>query len=210
MPHFLHKQKNYFLTTNHKVMSSHLAIHPDLTQRTWYSVLPNSIWRVSFRQMGKQHFLIVRNPFSRLESFYRSKLKAVSTYTDLPRGWQNCQQIIIKQLGLSIDQPFEEVKQALSQLSFSSFIQMLPSIYKKDSHLKPQSDKIYVSNMYDRILKLEDPKDMIFLEEKLGIDTRKKTGESIQFQNQEISWTEDDRQIVRKLYHYDFRFFEYE
>lgn len=191
-------------------MSSHLAIHPDLKAKTWYSILPNSLLRVTFRQLGKQHFLIVRDPFTRLESFYKSKILAVNNYTSLPRGWQHCQQLILKQLGISPECELETGRQAFTKLSFSSFIELLPEVYKKDGHLTPQRDKIYVSNMYDKVLKLEVPEDLTFLQEKLGIDTGKKTGNSDRHITSPIEWDDKDITIVTKLYKDDFKLFDYE
>ena len=196
MPHFKNKSKDYIISTNFKVMYSTLRKQPELKK-----LKEELIWLYQPRV----NYVLGRNPYKRLESFYRDKLnKDLGIDKKLVRS----QKIFLKPLGLSLKNAKQEIVASLSQLTFEEFIMLLPQVYLNNRHLHPQL-KIFKNRKNIHKLKLESKTDLDFMNEKLGINTEIKAN-TTRKNNFELDWNTAMYKVVNKLYGEDFNFFGYE
>jgi hypothetical protein len=148
-------------------------------------------------------YLIVRNPYDRLESFYRDKLgKDVNP----KKIWLSSQKIYFEPLGIT-DATDEVKMQAIRDMAFEKFIRILPLNYMKNRHLHPQY-KIFSGLKPKRILKMESPDDMRFLSEKLQLDMEIRAN-STEKKEKHIHWDKDLADIVNRIYEKDFKLYGY-
>lgn len=194
MPHFYNKRENYFISVNYKVMYSTLRIQPQLTK-------VNGFW---LRFSQKPCYAIGRNPYSRLESFYRDKLNKELTTSN---KWMRSQKIFFKPLGIRKFDTEEIKYNALKAISFQKFIELLPQVYLKNRHLHPQY-KILKNLQVTKKFQMENTDDRQFIENKLHIDLSKKEN-STPKENFDLRWTETMYQLVNQLYNEDFKYFQY-
>lgn len=208
MPHFWNAREKYFISTSHKVMSSHLSRQDVLRPVPVAVILSNAIVGKATSLIGFEHFLVVRNPYHRLESFYKSKLLAAGDDIRATGTVQRCQRIVLRALGDN-DCDFTTAESTLAGLSFAEFVDLLPHVYMQDGHLQPQSRKIYLAGMYRRWLKIESRRDLRFMTRELKIDTSYRTGNSAHVPGDRIIWDRRSRRTVESLYAADFASFEY-
>lgn len=201
---------SYRIVTNFKVMYSTLMKQPNL------SVEHNNNIYDLLSYTGSKYFL-ARDPYNRLESFYRDKFILHPQRSVFKENfqWQHCQKIFFPEYGFKSDD-FEAVRNALMTTSFEKFINMLPSKYMLDRHLMPQifslclkeNDSIVRIDV-DRILKMEEENDLLFLHSHLHIDTSIKENET-RLNNIDIAWNATLRKIVNTYYEPDFEELEYD
>jgi len=215
--HFQNRDKAYFLTTNFKVLFSTLKRQPNLIVASDKTIFINSIVRNLFHIKMAKNYLLVRNPYERLESFYRDKFinHPENAYFTNKYTWQHCQRIFFKELQLS-NSNFFEIRNILINTSFEQFIQILPLKYQQDVHLTPQAYALNINFMrfnikirFDKILKIEDEDCMYFLKRNLDIDTsiRENYTKHLKIHT---NWDRNLRKIVHTLYKDDFIQFGYE
>lgn len=196
MPHFKNKSKDYIISTNFKVMYSTLRKQPELKK-----LKEELIWLYHPRV----NYVLGRNPYKRLESFYRDKLnKDLGIDKKLVRS----QKIFLKSVGLSSSSPKIEIVEKLSKLTFEDFILLLPQVYLKNRHLHPQV-KIFKNRKNIHKLQLESKSDLIFMNEKLGINTNIKANSTAKSKFK-LEWNSKIYDLVNDLYAEDFDFFGYE
>jgi len=218
MPHFINRKRNYTLSANHKVMSSTLDRQVELQLLS-----PNRFSQLQFRARYFPFFrmaayLIVRNPFERLASFFRDKLrqhpKQFSSDDDF--FWQDCQRLLFPFLGISPNASCEEIQTRLLQTSFSEFLEILPSVYLFDPHLIPQHTIAFCEYRYwsgtfearfDRVYQMDHEEERLSLTE-LGIDLMVKTN-TTDSEADQIEWTPELRSVVTTLYRDDFLSYGY-
>lgn len=200
---FKNIEKPYFLFTNFKVMYSTLIKQPNLRKLTYQDF-------INEKDEVDKYFL-ARNPYFRLESFYRDK------FVDYPSRcvfsenfeWQYCEKIFLTQYDIN-KEDFEETKNVLLNTSFEKFIQMLPSTYLFDGHLVPQmhafyyfENKLPAKIKFTGLLKMEDEENMAFLKNNLHIDTSIREN-ATKGSKAKIVWDQASRKIVNALYYSDF------
>lgn len=153
---------------------------------------------------GHEIYLLSRSPYTRLVSFYQDKLR-INIFND--DYWVRSQRIFFKPLGIEgcTDQ---EKYEHLRALSFSDFIQLLPRIYDKNRHLHPQHWLFRVLH-HTRLLKMEQPEDLAFMQSQLGIDLSIRQNVT-RSPKRTVEWTANDYRIVNELYSGDFDFFGHE
>lgn len=195
---------SYCIVTNFKVMYS------TLKQQSHLSVQRDIDIESIFNYTGRK-YLLARNPYDRLESFYRDKfiLHPGHAVFSEKNEWQHCQKIFFNEYNFK-KHAFEEVRNALITTSFEQFITMLPSKYMLDGHLIPQVFSLYFRDGevvtkidFDKILQIEDVQNMLFLESDLKINTSIRENET-KSGNVSIVWNETSREIVNTLYRLDF------
>jgi hypothetical protein len=143
MPLFYNRAEKYCIITNYKVMYGTLCRQDNLR------LIPNKISPLfilasRFNLLVKEINLLVRNPYDKLVSFYMHKIlynkfqdkKKAKSYRDLK--WQDCQKILFPYLALSSTDDDYTIAKKLASMTFDDFIQVLPTIYKRDAHLWPQ------------------------------------------------------------------------
>ncbi len=179
-----------------------------------------------------QCYALARDPYSRLESFYKDKLQAnirdkIKTGED---NWQDSQRVFFPLLGLNDSTPPAQIAGALMGVTFTEFISSLPLIYTKDVHLHPQAwamklncrrllkyaprlgRRLGLSIPLAHIFKMESQADMQDLGELFGIDIDKKYNNT-ECVDAPIQWGGGGGgkiDIVNRIYDRDFTFFGYE
>ncbi|MGM0532583.1 MAG: sulfotransferase family 2 domain-containing protein [Bacteroidota bacterium] len=195
MPHFKNREKDYIISTNFKVMYSTLRKSQGLKR-----LKEELIWL----HRPRVNYVIGRNPYDRLESFYRDKLnKRVNTSWK----WGRTHKIFFKPLGLSFFSSNQEKFNAFKELTFEKFIRLLPQAYMKNRHLHPQV-KILKDLKNVHKLKLESEEDLQFMKNELGIDTGIRANQTDK-KDFDLKWTREMYDVVNKLYSEDFDFFGY-
>lgn len=218
---FKKKQTSIFLVTNLKVMYSSLTVQESIEE------VPKSLGlflKLAFHSLlgskRTKYYLIVRNPYSRLESFFKNKFRSTLPNIIKSGKWQHCHEIFFPFLDLKSNDSASDIAKRLSSISFSEFISLLPLTYKKDGHLFPQSWaksfyirkwglKLAVPLKYSSIFKLESKNDLTRLSEifHLDLSIKENSTESIM---EEIKWSREEVHIINELYHDDFDAYAYD
>jgi len=213
---FFNKVESYFIVTNYKVLFSTLSWQPQL--------VPVNCLRSEEldKFLNSKKILLVRNPYDRLESFYRDKLqvnpKSVSFTNEFK--WQDCQylllNIIFERKG-AYSATFELERDTLMGVSFDEFVSnYLPFVFQKEPHLVPQVlSFFYVDNKknildieYDEVFKIDDKEDLILLRDKFKIDTSINKNVT-KNRGVLLTWSSFTRAIVNDLYKLDFESLNY-
>mgnify|MGYP006291511239 FL=1 len=214
---FIHPKENYFLFTNLKVMYGTLSRQKGLISIS-NKVLPIFLLRDKLFFKKRKKYLIVRNPYEKIVSFYTHKFVFNKLYTSENNlkniKVQNCQRIFFPLLGLSGKEEKKIIGKRLTELSFEDFIKLLPQVYDKDDHLWPQFWAFHIRYKgfpimplsYNKVYLIE--KNMNDIREKLKIDigirANKTYHDSYEKYFSSISYA-----IVNEIYNKDFLFFGY-
>ncbi|MBT8288949.1 MAG: hypothetical protein KJO00_13090, partial [Bacteroidia bacterium] len=144
MPIFKGQNNNYLLT-NFKVMYSTLSHADSLEPVKLDRRLKRDMLLSKLKLRSDKFYFICRNPYRRLESFFREKFRNKVDYFERNGYWQDGQKLFFPYL--HIDESFtpEDIKQKLLDTSFSKLITILPEVYLKDRHLRPQWLRLRVS-----------------------------------------------------------------
>ncbi|MCB9874937.1 MAG: sulfotransferase family 2 domain-containing protein, partial [Planctomycetaceae bacterium] len=133
MPYFICRSKPHLLATNLKVMFSTLTTQTHLQQLS----RPSQLWHSYLRrghisEFGPQ-YLIVRDPYRRLISFFNDKFRQHPLGIAEACGydeWQTCQRIFFPYLGVTRATPPVEIRDALLGTSFEQFAAILPQVFQ--------------------------------------------------------------------------------
>lgn len=214
--HFKHSKKHYFITTNFKVCFSTLSYHKELYHPSKLSIFINALVRKISKRVGLKHYYLVRNPYDRLESFYRDKLYDAPNKAVFSEDfrWQFCQDLIIEKFGNS-EWSFFQKKEFLLSISFEQFIFFLDKIYLSDRHLSPQRLELNIIYKkwilpihFDCVLRVEEASTVEFLRNELNINTSIKRNFTKDLPIQ-LTWTRSMREIANNIYEEDFKNFGY-
>lgn len=192
MPHFYNFKQKYFISTNFKVMYS--------TFRKQEYLKKVKLFRLLFSSKNK--YIVVRNPYDRLESFYRDKLGKSLL---LEKKWLRSQKIYFKPLGVNSKSREEKFK-ALQKMSFEEFIKLLPLTYQKNRHLHLQN-KIFKNIKPKRVIQMEKTEDLFFMQTQLQLDMNIKANKTDK--QSEIIWSPEMIDIVNTVYKADFEQYGY-
>lgn len=162
--------------------------------------------------------MLVRNPYKRLESFYKDKLRQHPLrrlYTD--DKLLDCQRIFCPYIQINDHESPTEIRDKLLSVSFPQFIKLLPQVYHLDGHLRPQTKltlmyfrRVPIGYMkFDKILKILSLEDIAYLQNDLSIDLSRKYNDTNKIQLSK-PWSPALRHIVNNLYQADFEAFNYE
>ncbi|MBK5214585.1 MAG: hypothetical protein JJE55_13095 [Flavobacteriaceae bacterium] len=127
---------------------------------------------------------------------------------------------IFPYLGVEENIPLEIIKNKLKDTTFSNMVALLANVYMSDEHLRPQYMKarlsirifkitIRVPIRIRKVYKLESLEDLSILKEIFGIDTEIKVNATLKTL-EKLTWTQQDLQIINKLYKRDFERFKYD
>lgn len=211
MPHF-QSQKNITISTNLKVMYSSLKAQPSLKKMRRIVFL----WMIVKEKMSiskrQKHYLLVRHPYSRLESFFKNKLRKSVTSDD---KWQPSQRIFFPLLHISKKDSPKTIQSKLRAITFEQFIEWLPRLYKENRHLYPQFWIEYLNTNssnwrigFDKVCPIEDTEQLKQVASELGLDLSIQKN-STKDTNIEISWTPELKAIVQEIYQEDFKRYNY-
>jgi hypothetical protein len=217
MAHFANPSKGYYISTSFKVLYTLLCSQPSLQLINNTKMSANAYLKRLAHGWNLPHYLVVRDPYRRIESFFKDKfrqtpLMQLNEYAQL----QHCQQIFCPFLQIGPHDSPGAIREKLLGLSFAQFVEQLPHVYQLDWHLLPQvmTPKVYYRAwpvaplIITRTLKIESPDDLRYLQDELAIDLSHKhnSTDAIQLEG---AWSPNVRAIVNKLYRADFKKFGY-
>lgn len=215
---YYHSKKNYFITTNTKVLTSTLDIQKDLSRIYGLPEYKNNVKKKIPLLESRSHIFLVRNPYNRVESFFNEKLrKKVKMVTDSsnPYRLKLHQEIFYKYASIVESDSLETKQKKLLEFSWEQYIKALPNVFHLDEHLRPQSQALQrrikrwlpFNFSYDQIIHIEKNEEMKELSENFGIDISVQLNKTNP--NEEIKWTGLRRQIINEIYYKDFINFNY-
>jgi len=215
--HFVNQKLNYILSVNFKVMSSTLRAATNLEPADVKNVMKFNFYSSYLKVSRYKFYFIVRDPYKRLESFYRDKFYAHPNENDETRSdWQFGQLLVLESLGHKADKNDPSLKVKLLAVTFSEVVSLLPKINLIEAHLTPQSNLLKYRFMkkdlklkMERILKMEHKSDLNFLENELKINLGVRINQTRDLKV-EINYTKEDIDIINSVYHEDFKLFSYE
>lgn len=217
MPHFHNPTGGYCLSNSLKVMYSLLSSQAGLQPLSSQKFSLGHYLRLRSRQPKMPHYLLVRHPYRRVVSAYKNKLLGLAHHA--PEPWKEMEKVrqhIVLLLGLSPDTAPEAMHEALLAVSFGRFVAMLPSLSLLDPHFSPQKNSAWVFArnrplfLYPitRLLHMESPRDLAFMQDKLGIDVSNKENSSDHHQLSD-PWSFTLKGVVRRVYREDFEYFSF-
>lgn len=212
MAHFKSKTKNAIISTSFKVMWSTLKRQQNLKKVKDFSLFFKKIAEVIGILPKQEHYLLVRNPYKRLESFFKDKFRK---NVPVSRG-QTVHRLFYPIWGITKEHTLEEIHQIIRAYSFEAFIKELPNVYNKDPHLYPQFWVEFLGfrffnwrSKFTKVLKMETSVDIDFLAEKFELDLKKNINSTNDVAT-EIIWTEELKTIVKTIYENDFVWYNYD
>ena len=219
MPVFNKTESSLYLITNYKVMYSTLK-HQKKLERI--NIRKKFKFKIVFNKLylnKKKFYFIARNPYDKVESFFRDKFRKSSNYFDEKGFWQAPQKIFFPFFDIDESMTSELIRQKLIEISFSDFLSVLPKVYMLDRHLHPQWLKqrvklrVFGINFnflikIKKLFKIESQNDLNELKEIFNIDIKSRFN-STGSVNENIIWTKKDIKTVEELYKNDFKLFDY-
>jgi hypothetical protein len=222
---FKNSDGSKYLVTNYKVMSStlrrqkNLSLVPQQDQELRKSILLNQL------SLGNKFYLIVRDPYDRIESFYKSKfVKAVSNLVWMAernekKKWQGCTEPFFPYLGLNKTMDHVFIAEKLAKTEFENVVSLLPMVYHWDPHMRPQINAervifkpfripLWLRIKFERVFKMEDENDVKDLGELFELDLTQKFNNTSDIDDK-VQWTPRMLQIVERIYADDFRSYGY-
>ena len=224
MIHFFHKKNKILVSTNLKVMYSSLSHTDSLVEIKYKKFLFLKIINI----FKVKHYLLVRNPYTRIVSFYKNKFQGASKRAFNREFFQfeYSQKLFFTHLNINSDDTNDVIASKLCSLSFVDFIRLLPQYYQKDYHMHPQSRVFYskiknrmvplVFNKFSRvmslkfkiqIIKIEDLEKMNALAKKIDLDLSIKKNQTQSIKTPAL--TPETIKIINKIYYNDFILFGY-
>ncbi len=201
-----------YVATNPKVMTSALNRQPSLRRvvgkRRYLEFALGSISPT----FGPNFTLLARNPFGRVESFFREKLRIrVYEARDGARELKRHQSIFYPWLGVSDTDSVSQRCEALLDLSFADFVSLLPRVAHLEDHLNPQIHNYtravgpmhWVAH-FDHIVHVEDDDAMALFADEFNLDLGTRDNDS-SAARVNLAWSAPMVAIVHRLYRDDFR-----
>ncbi len=221
---FKKKGENIYLVTNFKVMYTTLKNQSSLIRSSGKSFYLKALMSWFFFSKYKFYF-IVRNPFFRIESFYKSKfLKAEDNRlwmvkNQKAKNWQVSTEIFFPYLDLNTSMDPSIVSKKLTSVRFEEFISILPNVYMKDKHLTPQylagrtslkkfGIHLKIPIRFQKVFKLESKEDLREMSEIFDIDLNKKLNNTKNIKTT-IKWSPKSIEIIERIYNNDFKNYNY-
>ena len=217
---FKKKTEELYLVTNFKVMFSTLMEQESLERVPLSVGLILKLFLNCFHLNKTPFYLLVRDPYARLESFFKNKFRSTISKIQNTEKWQYCHEIFFSHIRLDTTMSPAVIAEKLQGLTFPTFISLLPATYRKDGHLHPQhwmtSLQVGKWNLgigmpikFKAIFKMESEKDRQKMAAlfQLNLNIKENTTESVDVS---INWTQEEYHLVNKLYNKDFSYFFYE
>lgn len=212
MPHFLNAN-NTTISTNMKVMYTSLRSQKNLRRLRRSSFVLGVMLEKAGLRKKRDHYFLVRNPYRKLESFFKNKIR---DELNNETNWQRSQQILFPVAGVNKRDTPEVIFSKLSSVSFEQFVKSLPSLYDKNRHLHPQHwieslgpVGLNIKPGFKKIIRIEDKEELadFFGENGLDLSIRQNTTKEIK---EPIEWTDEMRSVVQAVYQEDFHRYQYD
>ena len=170
-------------------------------------------------------YIMVRNPFDRIVSFYKDKflnaehLRLWMIQNDKGK-WQECTEHFFPYLDLNMQTDPMVVSKKLMSTKFEKVISILPYVFMRDEHMWPQyhAQKISFSKFgipltipirFEKIFRIEIKEDLQEFSKIFNLDLTIKINNTKKI-NGDINWNIHLIEIIEGLYEKDFKYFEYE
>ena len=213
MPQYYCKEENYYIVNNFKVMWYFFKKQEKLKKNKDVPFLFNRLLENLHIKKKSNCYLLVRNPYDRIESFFRDKLR--KNIDDKGR-WQRNHVIFFNHIGVTRKTDRQTIIERLGDITFDTFMELLPQIYKQDRHLHPQYYVLHFlrwsklkKHTFTKVMHMEKNDDLQFINDHLKLNVGIKHNHTKDVTN-DIVWTEKSRKIANELYAKDFEHFGYE
>jgi len=219
MPVFKKRNSNQYLLTNYKVMYSTLRYSKSLQRVSIKKDIKRKVLLNRLYLNQTQFYFIVRNPYKKIESFFREKFRKSLDYYDINGYWQDSQKIFFPYLNIDDSMSSELIKEKLQKTTFNEMVALLPEVCMLDGHLQPQylKTRIYFRRLrlnftipikFKKVFKLESKSDLRELRDIFNINIESKVNETSSVKG-ELIWTKETIGIVDEIYKVDFDLFDY-
>ncbi len=219
---FKKKNEEIYLITNLKVMFTSLKVQNNLVK-----VKPNKkillLALMSWIYRTSKFYLIVRNPYDRTESLYKSKFLVAEKYCEkmiVKYGnvtWQKCTEYFFPFLNIAHDMDPTTISKKLASTKFQDFVAILPSVFMREAHMIPQYHSLKFTFKkigilfslpikFQNIFKIESQENLNEMARIFDLDLSIKANRT----SGNIKWNNSSRKIVENIYEKDFRYFKYE
>ena len=194
-------------------------VRAGLSKRLYLNILLSWIFPKS------KFYLIVRNPFDRIKSFYKSKfpkaeINRLWMLQNEKGEWQKCTEYFFPYLNLNTDMAPKMISQVLISTSFDKVISILPNVFSKDGHMTPQhyAKKISLSKYgyrcripirFQKVFKIESKKDLNEIEKIFDINLSKPLNSTKNIV-EDFTYNDDNVKTIANIYKRDFEEFKYE
>lgn len=214
---FRSKIRNCYLAANPKVLTQTLLRQKNLIRFTSKRRYVHFLLKEVSIEAGPEYIMLVRNPFKRVESYFREKLrqKVRLVFDQPPYVLKRHQTIFYPYLGLTEEDSLQKKHDRLLALDFKSFVRALPDVFAVEDHLAPQTrnfsrsilGKSFTMKM-NRYVQIERKSEMEDLARYLGLDLSIRLNSSADI-NEPIVWDDESVEIIKRIYEDDFTTFGY-
>lgn len=216
---FKSKIRNSFLAANPKVLTQTLLHQKTLERYLSKKRLVHFIVKEIHRSVGPEYVMIVRNPYKRVESFFKEKLRqkvALVLNKNNPYKLKRHQTIFYEYLKIDPSDSLENQVKSLMCLDFRSFVKLIPELYKKEDHLAPQTYNfsrslfgIYRTMKMNKYIRIESIDELDWLASYFSLDLSVRNNDSSDVKDN-IQWDNESIAIVQQVYQSDFNTFKYD
>lgn len=210
--------KNCYLAANPKVMTQTLLRQKNLVRFTSKKRYMHFLLKEISLHAGPEYFMLVRNPYNRLESYFKEKLrqKVKMVFDETPYILKRHQTIFYPYVGLTEGDSLERKHDRLLQFDFKRFIHALPEVYRVEDHLAPQTTnfsrsflgKTFTMKM-NRYVRIENKDEFGDVASYLELDFSVRLNSSAGV-DEKIEWDNETEAIVQRIYRKDFETFGYD
>jgi len=219
---FQKQNEDIYLITNFKVMYTSLKKQESLIKVQPTKILLLKIM-VSWILPRSRFYLVVRNPFDRIRSFYKSKFvraddNRLYMLKNNTGNWQASTEHFFPYLGLDTEMDPLDVSKKLAATAFDEMISILPKVFMKDGHMCLQAASckmkfrfgfnISLPIKFERVFKIESHHDLKELSDMFDLDLSTKYNNTSAIEDHSV-WSQNSIQIVKYIYKLDFKSFEY-
>lgn len=214
---FRSKTKNCYLAANPKVLTQTLLRQKNLARFTSKRRYLHFLLKELSVGAGPEYIMLVRNPYKRVESYFREKLrqKVRLVFGETPYILKRHQAIFYPYIGLTEQDSLQQKHDRLLALDFKSFIRALPDVFAVEDHLAPQTRNFTRSILgrsftmkMNRYVRIERKDEMSELANYLGLDLSIRLNSSAEV-SETLEWDRESIEIIKKIYADDFKTFGY-
>jgi len=170
--------------------------------------------------LGPEYIMLVRNPYLRVESYFREKLRQkVRRVFDQENPYilKRHQEIFYPYIGLKVADSLDRKAEGLLNFSFRDFVLKIPDVCLKEDHLAPQTHNfsrrilgIERTMKMNRFVHVENQAEMAWLANHLGLDLSIHVNSSLSENDETIRWDNESMQVVKSVYTRDFEIMGYD
>lgn len=214
---FKTKFSDSYLAANPKVLTQTLLRQSNIERFKSKSRYLHFFLKEIHVKLGPEYVMLVRNPYFRVESYYREKLNLkVRQVLDVdPYILKRHQQIFYPVAGIKESDTLETKRDRLLALDFKTYVKTIPSVYEVEDHLAPQTYNftrrifgISRTMKMNKYVHIEHTRDMVWAANYFKLDLSIRVNESTSTAVN-IEWDRECIEITQRIYQKDFETFGY-